>query len=166
MDAAPLSAGEAFVAHATQETLGLRLAHLVGGRAGRSTRTELAAALIAIACDGPMHIGTDSKAFRDRAVRYLAHLRDPSASPLRIATIADGDLWDLFLRCAASKGPHSIRISKVKGHVTDDMVASGMHEAQHKDGNDRADAAATEGIGAHGPEVNELFRVLRIRAAQ
>ncbi len=58
-----LSQAEKELAHYQQNEKGLMLYTPIGGYTGSSTRTELAAALIAISANGPTHIGTDSQAF-------------------------------------------------------------------------------------------------------
>ena len=47
----------------------------IGGYTCSSTRTELAAAIIALVANGPVHIGTDSQAFLEKAQWILGHLR-------------------------------------------------------------------------------------------
>ena len=66
--------------------------------------------------------------------------------------IPKGDLWELFAQFVSAKGHSSIRISKVKGHATDDMVREGQVLQQHKDGNDKAEQVAKKGIQKHGEE--------------
>ncbi len=50
-----------------------------------------------------------------------------------------------------ARGPHSIMVSKVKGHSTDQQVADGTVRTEDKQGNDTADAAAEAGVDAHQP---------------
>ena len=45
----------------------------------------------------------------------------------------------------AAKGAKSVKVQKVKGHATDDMVAAGQLRGQDKRGNDKADQAAGKG---------------------
>ena len=54
---------------------GLMLYTSIGGYSGSSTRTELAAAIIAMMANGPVHIGTDSQAFKDKADNILSKLK-------------------------------------------------------------------------------------------
>ena len=49
-----------------------------------------------------------------------------------------------------AKGPEAVRLSKVKGHATDEMVAQGKVKQEHKEGNDAADEAADIGVEQHG----------------
>lgn len=52
-------------------------------------------------------------------------------------------------------GPESIRISKVKGHATESQVEDGTVKAEHKEGNDRSDDAATIGIRSQSQGILE-----------
>ena len=61
----------------------------------------------------------------------------------------DGDLWQQFWRQVQARGPHSIRITKVKGHATEEMVRSGKVREEDKEGNDKADRAADLGVKLH-----------------
>ncbi len=63
------------LAHEVQYPCGLMLYTKIGGYTGSSTRTELAAAIIAIAANGPIHIGTDSQAFKDKAQAVMYRIR-------------------------------------------------------------------------------------------
>ena len=47
----------------------------IGGYTGSSTRTELAASIIAISANGPTHIGTDSQACCDKSNEILWYIR-------------------------------------------------------------------------------------------
>ena len=44
-----------------------------------------------------------------------------------------------------AKGPRSVRVTKVKGHATDEMVNEGRVKPEDKAGNDVADKAADKG---------------------
>lgn len=54
----------------------------------------------------------------------------------------DGDLWELFANIVEERGPHSVTITKVKGHATKEMVEDGKVEEEEKRGNDVSDEAA------------------------
>ena len=43
----------------------------------------------------------------------------------RWTQIRDGDLWELFEQIVKQRGPKSVRITKVKGHATQEMVDEG-----------------------------------------
>ena len=77
----PLSNCESEMTYSQQTAEGVRLYTKIGGHNGSSTRTELAAGIIAICAHGPVHIGSDSKAFVDTANRMMndiAKKRNPS----------------------------------------------------------------------------------------
>jgi hypothetical protein len=97
----------------------------IGGYGGSSTRTELAAAIVAIVANGPVHIGTDSQAFIDKASDILHKLRTGKRIKYNWKTLSDGDLWEHFTHAAIAKGPKSIRPTKVKGHVSAQQVSTG-----------------------------------------
>ena len=104
---------------------GVQLFTAIGGYGGSSTRTELAAGLIGLRAQGPVHIGSDSKAFVNKATELVGIL-SKGGNPQqyrswRIRT--DGDLWDHFCRIVIAKGPHAVRFTWVKGHATDENVA-------------------------------------------
>ncbi len=70
----PLSVAEQSMATHVTEEEGVRLYTKIGGFAGSSTRTELAAGIIAICAHGPVHIGSDSEVFVNGANRILAEI--------------------------------------------------------------------------------------------
>ena len=70
----PLSAVDEEIAHYRQSSNGVQLFTAIGGFGGSSTRTELAAGIIAICCNGPAHIGSDSRAFVDKANGIIQHI--------------------------------------------------------------------------------------------
>ena len=57
----------------------------------------------------------------------------------------DGDLWEIFANIVEARGAHTVRLAKVKGHATVEMVESGQVDEEQKYGNDNADAAADNG---------------------
>ena len=57
----------------------------------------------------------------------------------------DGDLLLVIERMIQQRGVRSVRISKVKGHADDDMVAVGRVRVEDKVGNDLADRTADFG---------------------
>ncbi len=70
-----LSQAECELAHYQAMKGGLMLYTPLGGYSGSSTRTELAAAIIALMANGPIHIGIDSQAFLDKASWILGYLK-------------------------------------------------------------------------------------------
>ena len=135
----PVSSAEGELAHYRQLDGGLQLFTKLGGFGGNSTRTELAAGIIAICADGPVHIGSDSRAFVDKA-NYLLCLvaggKDPMGKrPWELTN--DGDLWSHFCCAVQAKDHRSIRISWVKGHACQHHVDSGVTTTADLIGNHR-----------------------------
>ena len=134
---------------------GLRLLANLTGYGGSSTRMELAASIIAISADDPAHVGTDSKAFCEKA-QYVHQLANERRGPRRPWSLhTDGDLWHIYHQHVVAKGTQAIRITKVKGHATGAMVTAGQVRPQDKEGNDQADAAADEGVREHGLAIQQ-----------
>ena len=93
-----ISSAECELAHYRQQEGGLQLFTKIRGFGGNSTRTEVAAGIIAICANGPVHIGSDSRAFVDKTT-YLLELLIVGRSPedKRLGALADdGDLWAHF----------------------------------------------------------------------
>ena len=55
----------------------------------------------------------------------------------------EGDLWSIFWDLVHARGSHSVHLTKVKGHASDNFVRGDTQLQQHKRGNDRADHLAT-----------------------
>ncbi len=161
-----LSKGEKELAYFKQLEDGLMLYTPIGGYTGSSTRTELAAAIIAILANGPTHIGTDRQAFCDKANNILWHLRARKKLKINWKLSSDGDLWDHFQRAAIAKGPHSIRITKVKGHITQSQVDEGVYRSCDKQGNDAADHAADVAVETHGKDLMSVAKIFHKRHQQ
>ena len=59
-------------------------------------------------------------------------------------------VWVIWQRALEYRGVASLRLSKVKGHATDDDVETGRYEALDKSGIDAADEeVATVGVDCH-----------------
>jgi hypothetical protein len=150
----PLSDAEKDMSYQQVVPEGLRCFAPIGGLSGSSTRTELAAAIIALLANTAVHIGTDSAAFKARAERIIQQMREGRPIRTHWKTLPDGDLWEYFTKAVEAKGPFSIKISKVKGHATQPAVDSGEVQAVDKEGNDAADIAADCGTRMHGSVLN------------
>ena len=161
-----LSPAETELAQHVQHTDGLSLHTPIGGLSGSSTRTELAAAILAIVANGPVHIGTDSQAFLDRAVKVIEGVRRHRKRKRNWQLVSDGDLWFHFEQAVKAKGWKSIRLSKVKGHVTQAQVDDGLFMQMDKDGNDKADEAADVAVSLHGESIISVGRILLRRYKQ
>ena len=65
-----------------------------------------------------------------------------------------------FARSCARKGPDPIRISRVKGHITEEQVINNQHRLIDKKGNDEADAIADLGVELHGKNTMAIPKIL------
>ena len=54
----------------------------------------------------------------------------------------DGDLWRKFNETIVAKNPEAVKLTKVKGHATSEMVEKKEVSFEDKHGNDQADVAA------------------------
>ena len=129
----------------------------MSGQESHSTRTELAAVLIAMLRPIPLHIASDSQAMIDKAnmlidAAILWQLRtstddwttaNPCGRPWGLQK--DGDLWERFWAASLLRGPRTLKLTKVKGHTTTKDVQSGIITAENREGNRHADIAATLG---------------------
>ena len=61
----------------------------------------------------------------------------------------DGDVWEIFFAFLNSKGTKAFSVSKVKGHATQEHIRKGVSSEVDKDGNDKADEVAEEGVLIH-----------------
>jgi hypothetical protein len=144
--------GPAWLDHQPQD--GMMLIGALTGQRCSSTRTELAAGILAIHAPGAVNQGTDSMAYTVRARNILDGADLTRRKPWSIQK--DGDLWEIFEASANAKGRDSITITKVKAHATAEMINNGITTQDHKSGNDKADCAADISIALHGKEVTEI----------
>ncbi len=63
----------------------------------------------------------------------------------------------------AQKGEHAFKVTKVKGHATEEMVSKGAVRQIDKEGNDRADYIAAEGVTLFGKETIQTGALLTKR---
>ena len=57
----------------------------------------------------------------------------------------DGDLWEMFAKTVEARGPGFTKISKAKGHATQEIVDGGKVKQEEKKGNDHADIGTERG---------------------
>ena len=100
----PLSEAELDLAYARRKDDGIELSVAITGMGGSSTRAEIAAGIIAMAADCEIHMGTDSKAFMDRAQIILQMIKDQRKPKRPWSTQKDCDLWKIFIEMAKIKG--------------------------------------------------------------
>ena len=149
---------------------------------GSSTRCELATAIMVMLRGGTVHIGTDSLALVKKGTAYLEHLKARRDTRLKESDGAlilggktshlhrgtpwrqkwklmkDGDLWHIFGVSAEAKSPEAVRLTKVKGHATKQMVIHKEVRADDRFGNDRSDQAAEKGVANEQPKLSRLAK--------
>ena len=137
-----------------------------------STRCEAGGARMAIQCDGPVHTGIDNqttvtmcnnivdhqtkrrevKIFTNQGAMIIggttSHLHRRTMNKRPWALVKNGDLWESIEDAVEEKGPRSVKVTKVKGHATSEMVEEGKVTKQDKEGNDISDTAAEWGAEA------------------
>ena len=87
----------------------------IGGSAGSSTRTELAAAIIAMSAHGPIHLASDSKSFFEQALKIVNQPRVGVNKPRRWKMVSDSDLREHFYLAIKARGPNAFWATWVKG---------------------------------------------------
>ena len=76
----------------------------------------------------------------------------------------DGDICSIFTKWARNEQVKAIRVSKVKGHVTDDQVAAGAYNQRDAEHHDTADKLVTMGIKAHANDLLNFATLQQERA--
>ena len=104
-------------------------------------RVELWGVILAIQCSSAIHLGVDNL----NVVRHVSRILDGRVARRPFELTFDGDLLTVIEKMIHQKGIRSVRISKVKGHADDDMVAVGRVRVEDRVGNDLADRAADFG---------------------
>eukprot|EP00973_Karenia_brevis_P055785 7759587-Karenia_brevis.AAC.1 len=75
--------------------------------------------------------------------------------PYKLQT--DGDLWAIAHKALKAKGPHAVRVSKVKGHEDRAIEQLSPEQWREKVNNDEADTLAGEAYYAlHGAQLKNL----------
>ena len=111
---------------------------------------------MAIQYDGPVHTGIDNQAtvtmcnniiehqtkrkeatlVNEQGAMIIggktSHLHNKSMSKRPWALEKNGDLWESIEEAIKEKGPRSVKITKVKGHATNEMVEEGKVRRQDK----------------------------------
>ena len=149
------SDAESEIAVFKQQQHGVAAYANIGGFDGSSTRAEVAAGIIAIYAEGPIHIGTDSQAFVKKANKLIDDI-NRNNDEINWSLHSDGDLWELFHNALRAKTTQAVKITWIKGHATEKMVELGITTAVNMQGNARADEIADIGTELYTKEVVEL----------
>ena len=151
------------MAYHVQEDDGLALFVNIGGYGGSSTRTELAAGIVAISAHGPVHLGSDSRAFVDKANKIRKDIIKGKRLKKPWGLQSDGDLWEHFYFALCAKGTSSFKVSWVKGHAKDIHIRKGITTTDNKIGNDKADSTADKGTLVYGERLIAIGHYLHKR---
>ena len=163
LDQDPISDAERELAFYEQKHGGVELYTSIGGISGGSTRTELAAAIVAISAEGPVHIASDSEAFVSKARKLQKQMLKGRKINRKWKLMSDGDLWEHFYKALKAKNPRAFKATWVKGHATEDHVNEGVTTKLHKEGNFEADRAADLGAALHGELFGKTIKAFGVR---
>ena len=123
-------------------------------------RAEYWGVILALQAYSGIHIGIDNLNVLRGVAALLAHGAPRTPLPLQ----KDGDLLAVISSMLCLRMPGTVKVSKVKGHATPAMVASGDVRVEDLIGNDGADAAADLGRLRQNDEVIAARRnLLRVR---
>ena len=84
-------------------------------------RAELWGVILALQCSCAVHLGVDNL----NVVRHVSRILDGRVGRRPFELTVDGDLLTIIEHVVIQRDVESVRISKVKGHADDDMVAGG-----------------------------------------
>ena len=94
--------------------------------------------ILALQSDKAVHVGVDNLC----VVRHVGRLLDGLPPSIPFELVTDGDLLVLIRRMIDLRGSDTVRITKVKGHADEGMVADGRVRLVDRLGNNAADEAA------------------------
>ena len=89
----------------------------------------------------PCHLGIDNLS----VVRSIGRLLDADCLAKPLPLVKDGDLVALVQYMIRTRGRHTVRVTKVKGHAKDNEVQNGHVRLIDQQGNFEADIAAELG---------------------
>ena len=104
-------------------------------------RAELWGVILALQASRGVHLGVDNL----NVVRHVGRLLDGDIGALPFLVVPDGDLLCLIHHMLLLRGPDTVRVTKVKGHASEDMVVGGRVRDVDRLGNNAADEAADFG---------------------
>jgi len=159
----PISPAEADLGFYRQEAEGVAVYTRIGGYSGSSTRTELAAGILAACGNGPVFIASDSEVFVNGVNKMVGQVNQGIPVNINFKLISDGDLWEHMYKALCAKGPNTFKAIWVKGHAEDEHVKRGLLTEEQMHGNHKADAIADDGSESHGSEVLTVMNALTLR---
>ena len=104
-------------------------------------RAELWGVILALQCSSAVHLGVDNL----NVVRHVSRFLEGRVSDKPLELTFDGDLLIIIEKMIQLRGAQNLKITNVKGHADDDMVAVGRVRVQDRIGNDLPDRAADFG---------------------
>ena len=104
-------------------------------------RAEFWGAIVALQAYWPCHLGIDNL----NVVRSIGRLLDADCLTKPLPLVKDGDLVALVQYMIRTRGRHTVRVTKVKGHAKDNDVQHGHVRLIDQQGNVEADVAADLG---------------------
>ena len=100
-------------------------------------RAELWGVILALQVSRGVHLGVDNL----NVVRHVGRMLDNDLGSLPFQVLPDGDLLCLIHRMLMLRGLDTVKVTKVKGHASEDMVVDGRVRDLDRLGNMAADAA-------------------------
>ena len=97
--------------------------------------------VLALQCSSAVHLGVDNL----NVVRHVSRMLEGRISCGPFELTFAGDLLAIIERMVQRRSVRSVKISKVRGHADDDVVAVGGVRVEDRVGNDLADRAADFG---------------------
>ena len=97
--------------------------------------------ILALQASRGVHLGIDNL----NVVRHVGRMLDDNLGTLPFKVIPDGDLLCLIHRMLVLRGLGTVKVTKVKGHASEDMVVDGRVRGLDRLGNKAADEAADFG---------------------
>ena len=104
-------------------------------------RAELWGVILALQVSRGVHLGVDNL----NVVRCVGRMLDNNLGSLPFQVLPDGDLLCLIHHMLVLRGLDTVRVTKVKGHASESMVADGRVRDLDRLGNRAADEAADFG---------------------
>ena len=119
-------------------------------------RAEFWGVVLALQATNAVHLGVDNH----NVVRYVGRLLDGLSIVRPFELVDDGDFIILIRKLLSIRGEGTVCVSKVKGHVDENLVRNGQVRALDRHGNSRADDAADFGRRRVWPDVADARRNL------
>ena len=124
-----------------------------------STRTEIAAGLLALSAPHSISFGTDSAIFLRTFNTIHTHILEDRPRHIVWGLHPNGDLWALVEQHIRARGPHSIQGHKLKAHTSPEDVAKGVISLEDRAGNGLADSLASKGGRSRDSDLHALSAV-------